>query len=435
MKKNAVLFGVLIFLIIGTYIFQEQRVEREYLDSQTKDRLIETEITQLKLPHVEAVKKDGQWWSDKSLLSHNNFKSIEKKISEIKKIKDIKGDKKNFFPHPFEFEVNQEKWMIGDQSLDKQGFYVARGDKIYLAIIDGESVHLTQNENEVESMKLNELILALSKPLTELKETQLFRFYPDLPEDRVLISVEGSLPFELLLQKDETIPPPIEGVNVHPDLQNKFRSLLTQMTVREEISYDEKLKFKKLGEIKFFGSKAEINWELWLKNDTSADAFILDSARKRAFHMVGGTLRVFFIQLQDYWDKKVIPPGEFKSFNRLPVTFIQGDKKAIVTVLNREPLAFEAQKFKIQQVPLEQMFQIIFNLGPQDQGDRVSQLTKSERQQLLSEEHLRIEVMEQELVLWRKGQELIVANLTQGYKVHFQLLDENFNGRFEDVLK
>jgi hypothetical protein len=43
--------------------------------------------------------------------------------------------------------------------------------------------------------------------------------------------------------------------------------------------------------------------------------------------------------------------------------------------------------------------------------------------------------MNQELLIWRKTEELIVANLTQGFKAHFTLLDEKFRGRFEDVLK
>jgi hypothetical protein len=84
---------------------------------------------------------------------------------------------------------------------------------------------------------------------------------------------------------------------------------------------------------------------------------------------------------------------------------------------------------------MEQLIQLIFNLGPKDQADRVSPLSASEKKQVLSEEHLRIEAMGQELLLWRKAEELIVVNLTQGFKAHFTVLDENFRGTFEDVLK
>lgn len=435
MKKNLVLFGVFVLLLGITYIFQEKRTEKEYIEAQTKDRLVTVEINHLKLPGVEAVKKNGSWWSGDKLLSHNTFKLIEKKLSEIKQIKPIQGDWKTFFPHPFTFELNHVVWTIGDMSLDKQGFYIAEGKNVYLAKIEGESTELTQDEKEIEAIKLNELVSALSKSAAELNETQLFRFYPDLPMNRILITAEGDLPFEIDLEKNTTLPPPIKGISPHKDLRGKFYSLLTQMTLREELPYSEKLKFKKMGELKFLNEKKAVTWELWLKSDKSADAIIIDPALKRAWLMIGGTLKVFFVRNQDYWDKKVIPSEYFSPFTRLPATFTQGSKSTKVTILNREPLSFEVKGYKVEQAKMEFLVQFLFNLGPKDQAERVSILSSSEKKQLLSEEHLQIEVMDQELIIWRKKEELIVVNLTQGFKAHFNLVVENFNGRFEDVLK
>ncbi len=151
--------------------------------------------------------------------------------------------------------------------------------------------------------------------------------------------------------------------------------------------------------------------------------------------MVGATLKLFFVRMQDYWDKKVIPYKDFVSFTRLATKFTQGSKTANVTIINKEPLEFEAGKLKIDQLKMEQLVQFLFNLGPKDQADRVSPLSATEKKQVLSEEHLRIEAMGQDLILWRKTEELIVVNLTQGFKTHFTVLDENFRGTFEDVLK
>ena len=435
MKKNIILFGVVVVLLGLTYVFQEKRSEKEYIESQTRDQIIKEEITHLKLPHVEAEKKGESWWSGNVLMSHNSFKQIGKKLKDIHKVKDIQGEYKNYFPHPIVFEVNHEVWSIGDLSLDKQAFYISRGDKIMLAEIVGESTELTQHEEEIAGIKLNELVTSMSKSFDELKENQLFRFFPDLPFDRIVLSAEGSLPFELDFIHNKTHPEPIPGIRPHRDLKAKFFSLLTQMTIRQEVPYDKNLKFKKLGEVQFKNDKKRVTWSLWLKSEKSADAYIIDDESKRAFLMVGGTLRIFFIQLQDYWDKKIIPPASFQTFTRLNTEFVQGAKSAKVMVLNREPLAFEVSGYKVEQLKMEQLFQVIFNLGPRDQGDRVSNLSKTERQQVLSEDHLRVEVMGQNLVMWRKTQELIVVNLTQGYKVHFNILDENFRATFEDVLK
>lgn len=435
MKRNLALFGVFVCLMIMTYLFQEKRVEKEYDLAQHEDKLFDFEITHLKLPTFEVEKKNGGWWSGNDLLSHNAFKQIEKKLSEIKKIKSIEGKWETFFPHPFSFEVNHKKWTIGDLSLDKQAFYIAEGDKISLAVIEGGSTQLTQDESEIEALKLNELITLLSKSKAELKETQLFRFYPNLPMERVVLSVEGSLPFELNFKEHKTEPPPIAGISVHKDLAGKFFSLLTQVNIKQELPYSDKLKFKKLGELKFLNDSSSVTWELWLKSKSSADAVIIDPVKKKAYLMLGGSLRVFFIQIQDYWDKKVIPQKDFVSFTRTNAIFIQGDKKAVVTILNREPLGFEVQGYKVDQARMEFLIHFLFNLGAKDQAERVSLLSKTEKQQLLSEDHLKIEIMGQELILWRKTEELIVVNLTQGFKAHFNLLDESFNGKFEDVLK
>ncbi len=435
MKKNLSLFGVVILLLGITYIFQEKRSEKEYALEEQKARLLQEELTHLKLPSVEAEKRGESWWSGETLLSHNTFKQIEKKLQEIKKIKTIEGEWQHFFAHPFIFEVNKEKWTIGDMSLDKAAFYIARNDKIYLAVIEGSSHQLTHDESEIEATKVNELVSFLSRSLDDLKETQLFRFYPNLPMERVVVNVEGSLPFELNFKNGTTEPPPVPGIEVHHDLAQKFVSLLTQVNLKEEVPFSEKLKFKKLGEVKFIKDDQTVVWELWLKDEKSANAYILDSDKKRAYLMVGGTLKVFFIQVQDYWDKKVIPSKSFKDFTKTTATFIQGSKEAVVTIINRQPLGFEVKGYKIDQAKMEFLIQFIFNLDSKDQAERVSQLSKSERQQILSEEHLRIDIMGQELLLWRKAEELIVVNLTQGYKAHFNLVDENFHGKFEDVLK
>lgn len=435
MMKNLSLFAVVLLLLGITYIFQEKRSEKEFERQEQKSRLLQGEVTHLKLPAVEAFKKEGNWWAGDTMLSHNIFKQIEKKLSEIKKIKTIEGEWDHFFAHPFIFEVNHEKWTIGDMSLSKDSFYIAQNDKIYLAVIEGSSHQLTQDESEIEATKVNELVSFLSRSLNDLKETQLFRFYPNLPMEKVVIDVEGSLPFELNFKEGTTEPPPVQGIEVHQDLAKKFASLLTQINIKNEVLYSEKLKFKKLGEMKFLKGEEAVSWELWLKDAKSADAYILDSAQKKAFLMIGGTLRVFFIQVQDYWDKKVIPSKDFENFSKTKATFIQGPKEAVVTIINRQPLGFEVKGHKVDQAKMEFLIQFIFNLDSKDQAERVSQLSKSERQQILSEEHLRIDVLGQELLLWRKTEELIVVNLTQGFKAHFNLVDENFNGKFEDVLK
>jgi len=106
-----------------------------------------------------------------------------------------------------------------------------------------------------------------------------------------------------------------------------------------------------------------------------------------------------------------------------------------MVIINAEPLKFENVLGKIDTIKVNILFQYLFNLSDKDQGERVSQLSKSEKKEILSGSHLRVDVMGQDLLIWRKQEELIVVNLTQGYKVHFMLPDESFRATYEDMIK
>jgi len=436
MKNNLILVIVLISLLVVTYFFQEKRVEENLDTAHRNDKLIKNKIEHLNFSKVEALKKNGAWWSGNQLLSHNTFKLIEDKLNQIVIDKEIKGKKTSYFHEPISFTVNHEPFLIGDLSLNKSSFYISKSQKIYLAHLDGGSNTVSFSDDEIDEDKLNELKSLLIKKKDDLIENQLFRYYPELPLTKIVVHSEGGLAYELNLEKNTTNPAPIQGISIHEDLKGKFFSLLTQMQIKQEILFNDKLKFKKIAVIKFSSpNKKNTAWEVWLRDKKSADALLFDFDQKRAFLMTGGTLKLFFLQVQDYWDKKIIPPKSFHQFQRLPAEISQGSLRESIVILNREPLAFESGHFKVRPGSMSDLFQVIFNLGMFDQGDRVSQLTNTERAEYLSHRYLKISTMDQELVCVKKNHELIVANLTQGFKVHFFRNAQNSKCDFKDVLE
>jgi hypothetical protein len=434
MKKNLILTGILAVLLVGTYFFQEKRNETHYNESLVKDHLIMKGIVELKLPSVSAIKKEDSWWEGTRLLSHNAFKVIEQKITEVKKIKDVVGEWKTFFTDPLTLFVNGEEWVIGDLSLDRQGFYLSRDKKIMLVTLEGSSSELTQDENSVAVKKYDEFKREITKTHDDLIEKQIFRFYPDLSAKRVLIESYERLPYELNFDKNETLPAPIPGIKVHDKIQAKFKSLLTLMTMKQEIPYSENLKVKRLGTIKFIAAKT-VTWELWLKSEKAADSVLIDPETKRAFLMIGGTLKIYFTMVQDYWDKKVIPPSEFKPSPKIDMLLAQGKKSIHVDILNQEPLKFESTQSRLNQENLLSMINVIFNLSQFDQADRVSILSSSEKKMLMTQDDLRVSVLGQSLILWVRAEELIVVNLTQGFKAHFMMYRQKIGMTLADMVK
>jgi hypothetical protein len=435
MKKNGFLFAILLGLFVFTYFFQEKKAQQHYQESLTKDHLFTEEISELKMGEHVFTKKEGKWWSGDILLSHNLMRQVEKKLRAIKKIKPIKAESASYFQHPLKLEVNRKPLQVGDLSLDKTGFYLSYDGSLMLAELEGENRELVSDEDELPSVKLDELKGLLSKPFSEFKENQLFRFYDKLPLQKITVKMEGHLDYELDLQKNLTFPPPIEGIEVHEKLQQKFLTVLTQMTIKEELPYSEKLKFKQLGSLTFANDKAHLEWDLWLRSKDSADAVLIDQAKKKAYLMIGGTLKAFFIQVQDYWDKKVIPPSKFENFTKLSMTFSQGPLSDQVQITNSNPLKFEATSHQVNIEKMDLLLGYLFNLGPHDQADRVSQLSSSERKQILSDDLLRVEVMNEEILFWPKAQEIILVNLTRGFKAHFMRTDKTMEFDFKDVLE
>ncbi|MES2529205.1 MAG: hypothetical protein V4598_19115 [Bdellovibrionota bacterium] len=433
MKKNLALFGILISLLGVTYFFQEKKAERKFEENLIENKLYPGEIRQLTISGVVAKNVNGQWLSGERLLSHNLYKQIEEQVRQIKKVKDVQGEEKDFFASKVELTVNDDKLVIGDLSLDRQGFYVSQNGKIMLAILEGTNHELTEDVQDIQATKLNEFKVVIMKNPKELSETQLFRFYPDLPMERVTIKVPGTLPFELDFVHNTTTPPPFPGITVHEKLPQKFMSLLSQVTLIESIPNG--VFGEKLSEITFMKEGKAVMWELFMKNKKTADAVLVDPVRKQAWSMVGGTLKVFFIQLQDYWDKKNIPPFEFKNFDRENMILTEGSLRTVVTLLNQEPLGFESSAYKVNQEKMLELVSYALNLGPLDQARRVSLLSNSEKKQILSEKHLRLEIFGQELLYWVKAEEIIIVNLSQGYKSHFPLADISGGFRFKDVLK
>lgn len=433
MKKNAVL-GIILMALLGvTYLFQEKKTEKRFEESLVKDKLYTGDLTQMSVSGFDAKSEKGSWKSGEILLSHNNFKLIEEKIRQLKKVKNVPGEMKGIFTEPVEFSVNNDKLILGDLSLDRQGFYLSQNGQILLVVLEGSMRDIVSDEEEKQATKLNELRAVLSKHPKELVENQLFRYYPDLPSERVTIKIPDSLPFEIDLKSNTTTPPPFPGISAHENLPQKFMSLLSQMTLKEEIPYGE---FgQKLGEMTFFGQGKGVMWELYTRNNKSADAVLVDPVRKKSWLMIGGTLKVFFIQLQDYWDKKCIPPQVFKSFTREPMTFTEGNLRTVVNLVNREPLAFESSGFRVNQEKMLELVSYALNLGPLDQASRISLLSNSERKQILNENKLKVEMFGQELIFWLKAEELIIVNLSQGYKAHFPRANVSGGFRFKDVLK
>lgn len=433
MKNNLILFGILVVLISGTYFLQEKKDRQLFNHAIESEIILKEPVTQIQWDNFVINKTSNKWMYGDKLLSANHFGRIEKGLKNLKKIKDIQGDISKVLPNSVKLKINGHQFSFGQLTLQKDGFYLAQDNKIYIATFDEEILH-SENENP-EEKKLTDFLNLFPHDIEALVEKQFFRYYVDLEFDQAQILTEGAQPYKIDFSSNKTIPSPIHGIEEHENLKAKFLSLFTQMMIKNELEYPKNKLFKKMSDLNFSNKgKDQLNFELWLKSNSNADAIILDPKNKKAYEMIGGSLRTFFIQVQDYWDKKVIPPASFKSFEELDVTLFEGNKEAKFKILNREPLQFKSS-LRLNEEEVRVLFTYIFNLGEKDQADRVSQVSTMDREIIQKENLLRVLIFGQDLYILKKREELIITNLTQGFKAHFGMVDEKFPVHLKDMIR
>jgi hypothetical protein len=439
MKTNLVLSSLLAVLLIFTYFFQEKKDENADKPRYIASVYWNSKITHIKTDKFEAYKKGNNWISKKSgeRLSYNSFRLIEKKLLELKIEKDLEGYLPENPKSIFKVEVNSIELKIGEMSLDGNSFYIGLGNKYFLATIDGESNSISLDDRDIESDKLRDLKNLLSSREDQLMENQLFRYYDFSHLEKVSLVTDNRAAYVLDFKSNLTIPGPIRGIEVHNGLKEKFLSLLTLLQIKEKVDFQKLSYFKKISTINVKTSKPQqiIVWDLWLKNEKSADVILVDSKNKLAFLMNGGSLKLFFLNEQDYWDKKVIPPEKFHHFSQLHFSVSQNKRNQLINVINKEPLYFESKERKVKQIEFQNLFQALLNLSGFDQADRVSQLSQSEEQQFLKMNLMKIKIFDLEILCLKKPGEVIFINLNEKFKSHFYRNVENINCELEGMLE
>ena len=430
MKSNLKLLILLLVLVTGTY-FLVERPDRvwwsQHNDSYTLKPIFENAKT-LEFQKTIWVLKDQQWTYEKDILSQPILAKWKRILTSFKLEREIPltatVKKADFITKGYSLGIDDNHYIIGDQSADGKSVYILDTDK-----------------NRILQMSL--LPSDLYKVLDELKENDLekmiekrvYAHFSHIEFEKVLFETPGILSFELDLINKVTIPKPIAGVLQHPHLDQKFWHEMELLQFTHQLPYNPGLLYQKMAQVSFLQKdKKVLSFELHRLGPQNADAVVYVPETKQIFKVQGQTAKVFFDQVQDYWDRKIIPKNVFKAFNELNAHFVLGDKETNLKVINQEPLGFQSVdgKFKLKDDKLQNLFGIIFNLGQYEEASRVSILSKAESQQFQNESHIRLNVFGQDIMLVRRTNELVVVNFTQGFKAHFILFDISIGDQWED---
>ena len=430
MKSNLKLLIVLILLLTGTYIWIERpdRMWWKQHDETYRLRDLAEEAQSFGVFGKKWALKDNQWTHGKEILSLSIWPKWKRIFTNLKLEREIimppGMTKENYLGEGFPVTINDHSFIFGERSVDGKSIY----------ILDLESNKILQM-SLLPSDLFQMLDEVKAKSELEMIERRVFAYFSDIPFTKVVFETPGILSFELDLEAKTTSPRPIPGILIHPHIDQKFWHEIDLMQFTAQIEPDMGLLYQKMASLSLLDKdKKVLTFELHRVGPQNADAVVYVPEKKKMFKVQGNTAKVFFDQVQDYWDRKIIPRDVFKSFTEMRVQFVLGEREATVNVINQEPLSFGSTQpeIKVKEDKLQNLFAILFNLGQYDEASRVSILTKSEKQQFQNEPHIRMNVFGQDLMLIRKTNELVVVNFTQGFKAHFILFDISIGDQWED---
>jgi hypothetical protein len=193
MKLNLWLFGILMTLVVGTYFFQEKRVEENFKKSLVAGKLVKGQINSIETPTFKATLVANRWIFENELLSYNDLSRLVTILETVKEVKALEADPN---VEGINFKLNETSYFLGSMNLDQSGFYFRVNDKNFVAIIETDSRQIHSEGENLNVIKYNELKSLLMKTQVELVEKQLFRYYPDLQFETVLVKPDGALDFE-----------------------------------------------------------------------------------------------------------------------------------------------------------------------------------------------------------------------------------------------
>jgi hypothetical protein len=272
-------------------------------------------------------------------------------------------------------------FSLGKKLTYDQTFYmeITEGEKKHIVIVSDESpdpgVYKTDKEYQSSDAKHKRLSMVFMLTNLYFYDTRLFKdMYPDAQAinfDEITISTFRNKKYSINFKKTETNPPAPKGINYFEENWLSFHNSLSRMEGRTLITpYEPSVLSEILSQFEV-KDRAGRNYTLTLYKifGEQNGYFLASSLDKNLYVLKPEDARLFFVNVQDFWKKSIMP--DLKEYV-LSVTFFDHitDK---VKISDKELFKAESQTLGFSTNSLEFKKLIDFlKTG----GDHVSELTE-----------------------------------------------------------
>ncbi len=443
--KNSILFLILIFLLGITYVLQEYLPPKDLLEQQNMSRAIWTEnLTKVNLPNFTVLKEEKGFHIQGHLFPVSSQK-LEKLVAAfaaihvVKKIPvDIEDSSKmeEFLgknPLSFSIETDNEvtKYQLGESPSVTGNFYLLR-EKYYskeLLLCSDESVaeHIYRTDNELQLKKFYSFYQKINSKPVDFMNRKIFEWLIHQPLEEVEFNNTRNRFFSVNFKTKETSPKPLDGIQYNERFFNEFLKQLVGLEFSQIHERGKKLE----NEIASIKLSADNKISLFQKYGDKTGHFI--SYPKSAFIYEVQTFEgnIFFQHVQAFWLKNLAFTQKVKTLDGLSfdMTFFDSKKNKKFTVLVQDKELFQITvkdrpHWIVDDKKITSLLKIFFGLEGYAQASMVEEYTEQFKLENENAREFRIEILGKKLDFYQKNLEIVVANLTERYILHYPNLDK-----------
>jgi hypothetical protein len=435
-NKNLLLFFILIAALAITYWFEERGNRNAMMTENQRTEILNAEklgeLKSVKGIKLDFDKKGEQYFARDNglLLSKPRLDEFFKILAGIKvktflKDEDVaKVGKAFYIPDEaltlrFQFEKGAISFTLGKKLEYDQTFYMEvekEGKKqIVIAQDDSADPNVYNNDKDYQRSEAKYKRLQIVFMLTNLYfyDTRVFKdMYPDdktIYFDEVIVSTFRNKKYSLNFKTTTTNPPAPPSLGYFEYNWISFHRMLTKLEGRTVYTpYEPSALSELLSQLEITDrSGKKIILTVYKKFGELNGYFMTTSFDKILYALKPADAPYFFVNVQDFWNKKIAPRE--KEFN-LTLTFVDG-KSETVKISDKELFKVETPK-SVRSLEFKKLIDFL-----KVEGDHISEMTEKPSD-ILKKNVLRLNFDNRNLSVILEDNDAILVDVDQKLKIH-----------------
>lgn len=438
-NKNSILFVLLVLAIGVTYWFEERGNNNALKLENKRTEVLNTsalgELVAVKGLKIDFVKKGDAYYSRENniLLSKARLDEFFKILGGLKvktflqEIEVTKISRSFYIPDDalkmtFQFEKGDVSFTLGKKLDFDQTFYmeIAQDGKNRIVIVNDESpdpgVYKSDQEYQRSEAKYKRLMMVFMLTNVYFYDTRLFKdLYLDeksINFNELTISTFRNKKYSINFKDTTTLPPAPKGIAYLEDNWLSFHSALTNLQGRTVIApYEPSALSDILSQFEVKDRHGrEYTLTLYKKFGDQNGYFLTSSLDKLLYVLKPEDARFFFVNVQDFWKKSIMPAS--KEYV-LGITFYNNITDQ-VKIIDKE--LFKAQAIKDTEKSRPMEFKKLIDFL-KTEGDHVSVLSEKPSE-ILKKNIMRLSFDNKVMSVMLEDNDAVLVDLDLKIKIH-----------------